>query len=382
MQRPSLAEWQLPPFNRWSFWHVRELIPTERISRGDGPVIELPREERDVLSTPFEHAGRAHTLGSMLEETFTDAFLVVHEGAVVHEWYAPEGGPDQPHLLMSVSKSLTSALVGALADQGRLDPEAAVTDVVPELRGTSFEGATVQHLLDMRTGTRFAEDYDDPTSDAPVLDRVAGWAPPNGEEPAELHAYIASLQNDQEHGGAFRYRSVLTDLLGWVVEEAGQASFAQLFSREIWSKLGCEQDADITLDPGGHAFTDGGICTTARDLARFGLLYLGRGELAGRRLLSEEWVHRILRPNPELVEVFKGAPDLVLMPGGFYHDCWWIRDEGGIYGGEGIHGQLVYVHAPSETVVVKFSTWPGPWMDDMASLTEAGVAAMCHALAG
>jgi CubicO group peptidase (beta-lactamase class C family) len=82
------------------------------------------------------------------------------------------------------------------------------------------------------------------------------------------------------------------------------------------------------------------------------------------------------------VEVFKGAPDLVLMPGGFYHDCWWIRDEGGIYGGEGIHGQLVYVHAPSETVVVKFSTWPGPWMDDMASLTEAGVAAMCHALAG
>lgn len=382
MQRPSLAEWQLPPFNRWSFWHVRELIPTARISRGDGPVVELPTEERDVVSAPFEHAGRAHTVGSMLEETFTDAFLVVHRGAVVHEWYAPEGGPDQPHLLMSVSKSLTSALVGALADQGRLDPEAAVTDVVPELRGTSFEGATVQHLLDMRTGTRFAEDYDDPTSDAPVLDRVAGWAPPNGEEPADLHAYIASLQNDQEHGGAFRYRSVLTDLLGWVVEEAGQARFAELFSREIWSKLGCEQDADITLDPGGHPFTDGGICTTARDLARFGSLYLGRGELAGRRVLSDDWVHRILTPNPELVGAFKGAPDLVLMPGGFYHDCWWIRDEGGIYGGEGIHGQLVYVHAPSETVVVKFSTWPGPWMDDMASLTEAGVAAMCQALAG
>ena len=150
MQRPSLAEWQLPPFNRWSFWHVRELIPTERISRGDGPVVELPRAERDVVSTTFEHAGRDHTVGSMLEETFTDAFVVVHRGAIVHEWYAPEGGPDQPHLLMSVSKSLTSALVGALADQGRLDPDATVPDVVPELRGTSFEGATIQHLLDMR----------------------------------------------------------------------------------------------------------------------------------------------------------------------------------------------------------------------------------------
>jgi len=272
--------------------------------------------------------------------------------------------------------------VGALADQGRLDLEAAVPDVVPDLRGTSFEGATIQHLLDMRAGTRFAEDYDDPTSDAPVLDRVAGWAPPVSGEPAELHAYIASLENDQEHGGAFRYRSVLTDLLGWVVEEAGQARFAELFSREIWSKLGCEQDADMTLDPGGHAFTDAGFCTTARDLARFGLLYLGLGELAGRRLLSEGWVHRILTPNPELSEAFKGAPDLAYMPGGFYHDCWWIRDETGIYAGEGIHGQLVYVHAPSETVVVKFSTWPRPWMDDMASLTEAGVAAMCRALAG
>ena len=382
MQRPSLAEWQLPPFNRWSFWHVRELIPTERISRGDGPVVQLPRAERDVVSTTFEHAGRDHTVGSMLEETFTDAFVVVHRGAIVHEWYAPEGGPDQPHLLMSVSKSLTSALVGALADQGRLDPDATVPDVVPELRGTSFEGATIQHLLDMRAGTRFAEDYDDPTSDAPVLDRVAGWAPPVSGEPAELHAYIASLENDQGHGGAFRYRSVLTDLLGWVVEEAGQARFAELFSREIWSQLGCEQDADMTLDPGGHAFTDAGFCTTARDLARFGLLYLGRGELAGRRLLSEGWVHRILTPNPELAEAFTGAPDLAYMPGGFYHDCWWIRDAAGIYAGEGIHGQLVCVHAPSETVVVKFSTWPRPWMDDMAALTEAGVTAMCRALAG
>lgn len=382
VQRPSLAEWQLAPFNRWSFWHVRELIPTERISRGNGPVVELPHEERDVLSTPFEHAGRAYTVGSMLEESFTDAFLVVHRGAVVHEWYAHEGGPDQPHLLMSVSKSLTSALVGALADRGLLDPETTVTDVVAELRGTSFEGATIQHLLDMRTGTRFAEDYDDPTSDAPVLDRVAGWAPANGEEPAELHAYIASLENDQEHGGAFRYRSVLTDLLGWVVEEAGLARFAELFSREIWSKLGCEQDADITLDPGGHPFTDGGICTTARDLARFGSLYLGRGELAGRRVLSDGWVQRILTPNAELVEAFEGAPDIALMPGGFYHDCWWIRDANGIYAGEGIHGQLVYVHSPSETVVVKFSTWPRAWMDEMAALTEAGVAAMCQALPG
>jgi hypothetical protein len=318
----------------------------------------------------------------MLEETFTDAFLVVHRGAIVHEWYAPEGGPDQPHLLMSVSKSLTSALVGALADQERLDPDATVPDVVPDLRGTSFEGATIQHLMDMRAGTRFAEDYDDPTSDAPVLDRAAGWAPPVSGEPADLHAYIASLENDQEHGGAFRYRSVLTDLLGWVVEEAGQARFAELFSREIWSRLGCEQDADMTLDPGGHAFTDAGFCTTARDLARFGLLYLGRGEVAGRRLLSEGWVHRILAPNPELAEAFNGAPDLSYMPGGFYHDCWWIRHGIGIYAGEGIHGQLVYVHAPSETVVVKFSTWPRPWMDDMAALTEAGVAATCRALAG
>ncbi|MGH3295875.1 MAG: serine hydrolase, partial [Trebonia sp.] len=168
----TLENWQRPPVNRWSFQHVRELIPTARIARGDGPVWELPRAERDDLDElrfavqPGELApDGALTVREVLEATCTDGFLVLHRGQIVSERYFNGLRPDVAHLLMSVSKSVTGLVAGALASTGRLDVTQRVETIVPELSGTSFAGATVQHLLDMRAGTRFREDYDDPDAE-------------------------------------------------------------------------------------------------------------------------------------------------------------------------------------------------------------------------
>src|SRR5689334_21671875 len=170
-----------PAIYRWAFQHVRELIPTVRISRGSGPPWRLPSDDRDIAEVRFRHEDRELSIADLLTDTYTDGFLVVHHGRIVTEQYFNGLAPDVPHLLMSVSKSVTSAVVGVLAGRSLLDASALVTGIVPELHRTSFEGATVQHLLDMRTGTRFDEDYDNPEADVRAYERVYLWRPDDGQ---------------------------------------------------------------------------------------------------------------------------------------------------------------------------------------------------------
>ena len=277
----TLSNWQGPPWNRWSFQHVGQLIPSARISRGDGPVLELPDDPRDIDQLPFRTvAGTSSTLGSHLEASYTDGFLALHHGRIVAEQYSNGMTRGTRHLLQSVSKSLTGALAGALAGSGALDPAGLVTDQVPMLRGTSFEGATVRHLLDMTAGTRFSEDYDDPASDVRRYETAAGWQPAgDGGAGSDLAAYIAGLPNRSAHGEAFAYRSILTDVLAMVVEGSSAERFADAMSGLLWSRIGAEHDAEITVDRHGNAMSDGGISVTLRDLARFGQLYLLGGSL-------------------------------------------------------------------------------------------------------
>jgi CubicO group peptidase (beta-lactamase class C family) len=136
----TLANWQDPPFNRWAFQHVRELIPTVRISGGSGPPWRLPSDDRDIAEVRFRHDDRELSIADLLADTYTDGFLVVHHGRIVTEQYFNGLAPDVPHLLMSVSKSVTSAVAGILVDRRLLDPSAPVTGIVAALHGTSFEG--------------------------------------------------------------------------------------------------------------------------------------------------------------------------------------------------------------------------------------------------
>jgi len=294
--RVTLANWQDPPFNRWAFQHVRELIPTARIPRGDGPAWPLPRAERDLAGVRFASGDQELTVADLLAQTCTDGFLVLHRGRIVTEQYFNGMAPDTPHLLMSVSKSVTAAVAGVLAGRGQLDPSAPVTAIVPELAGTSFDGATVQQLLDMRTGTAFNEDYDDPEADVRTYERVYLWRPPADDPvPEDAIAYFATLRNDGPHGGPFRYRSILTDVLAWVIERAAAARLHELIAAELWQPMGAEFDAEITVDARGNPMADGGICATLRDAARFGQLYLRRGQRESREVVPAWWVDDTVR---------------------------------------------------------------------------------------
>ena len=384
----TLANWQDPPFNRWAFQHVRELIPSARIAWKSGAPRPLPRQERQLARLAFSWKGQQLTVGEFLDQTWTDGFLVLHRGAVVTEQYFNGMRPETPHLLMSVSKSVTSTVAGILADRGALDPAAQVTTIVPELAGTSFAGATVQHLLDMRAGTRFNEDYADLDADVRRYERVYLWRPAEGDHGADLAAtdaisYFGTLQNDGPHGGPFRYRSILTDVLAFVIERAAGERLHELISRELWQPMGAEFDAEITVDRLGNPMADGGVSATLRDLARFGLLFMRRGRSGRRQIVPSWWVDDTIRGAPDGPRAFAEGDERAGYPeGGHYRNCWWVRDPGlPFYHGSGINGQSIFVHVPSQTVVAKLSTWPVAWDEEFYGQTVACVEAIAEALA-
>ncbi|MEO8476799.1 MAG: serine hydrolase [Actinomycetota bacterium] len=380
----TLENWLLPPFNRWSLQHLGELMPSARIARGEH-VRELPRAERDLGGVTFEHDGERWTIDEMLAATATDGFLVLRRGEIVTERYANAMMPETLHVQFSVTKSVIATLAGILIDRGAMRAADDLATVIPELAGSAWEGATVQHVLDMRTGTKFIEDYEDLESAMAPYTVASGMAPRmSHDDPTDTYSFLASLENDREHGGAFDYRSPVTSMLGWLCERAGGARLGELLGREIWAPIGAERDASIAVDRHGYAMAAGGMSATLRDLARFGQAWLDVGVIEGGEVVPPAWIADTLAGQHDSREAFAAAaPDAEddPFPEAFYRNKWWVLDPAvPFYTGIGIHGQYVTVHGPAKVVIAKFSSLP--MADDLAfeALHFAGFLAVAEAM--
>jgi CubicO group peptidase (beta-lactamase class C family) len=380
----TLDNWLLAPHNRWSLQHVAELVATAPIAPAASPS-SLPRDERDLSAIAFTFEGEGWTLERMLDATFTDGFLVLRHGTIVTESYCNDMTPATPHLCFSVTKSMVATVAGILAGRGLLDLGAALPSVLPELAGTSWEGATVQQVLDMRTGTRFNEVYEDLEGDMGAFGRAYGWMPPLVPgEPRDARAYMGALENDREHGGAFDYRSVLTSMLAWICERAGGGPLDALIAREVWGPMGAEFGASMAVDDSGHGMGAGGLSASLRDLARFGLLWARGGRAGDRQVIPAAFVADTLAGAHDSVAAFLGSadgpdPDF---PDAFYRNQWWVMDGAvPLYAGLGIHGQYVMIHGPSDVVIAKFSSQPAADDPPIERLTATGLLAVIDALA-
>jgi CubicO group peptidase (beta-lactamase class C family) len=389
----TLANWQRAPANRWAYQHMGQLIPSARIGRGDGPILELPPDPFDLDGVAFQtQSGEPATLADLLESSYTDGFIALRRGRLVAERYFNGMTRHTRHLLQSVSKSITGALAGALSEEGALDAKALLTDYVQELSGTSFEGATVRHLLDMTAGTRFSEDYDDPASDVRLYETAAGWrAPQDGEADTDLLRYMLGLPNHHSHGELFEYRSILSDLLAVVLERAAGDRFADALSRLVWARLGAEDDAEVTVDRHGNPMTDGGISVTLRDLARFGQLYLQGGSTLGSQVVPAWWVadtryadedcRTAFLASEEAAESMCAPAQQACYPKGHYRNQWWVLDpQRGVMMGSGIFGQYVYVDTTANVVLAKLSSLPDPLDLHVAADTLSAFAAVSFRL--
>ena len=356
---PPKAEWDRPPWNRWSFQHVREILPTAEVWRGNGPVRVLPREEQDLDGLAVVGVdGVETTLAGFLDQTYTDGLLVLKRGAVAYERYFNGMDERTLHLSQSVAKSFTGALTGILVGRGIIDVNAQISDVLPELAATAYSGASIQHILDMASGVRFSENYTDPFSDIGRSDVAAGWKPiPPGADPGlrwphDLFEFILGLRDlEHEHGGRFAYRSIETDVLAFVLERATGRGLAQLLSEELWQKLGMEESANMTVDAAGFALADGGLNACLRDYARFGQMILENG--AG--IVPATWIEATRSGDHA---VFR-APYTAVLPDGAYRNQFWIEDSAGRnLMARGVFGQLIHIDFARQVVVVKLSSWP------------------------
>jgi CubicO group peptidase (beta-lactamase class C family) len=358
----TVAEnWLDPPYSSWALWHLDELVLCARVPRGAGPVRPLPRHPdppslSDVRLTRTD--GEEADVSDVLGRTHTDAFAVLHEGRVVAETYRYEGADNALHGVLSITKSVVGCVAGVLADRGDLDLTRQVEEYVPELAGSGYAGATVRHLLDMRSGVRFVEDYIDPESDISKLERALGE---DG-----LAAFLATLRREREHGGHFLYRSAETDVLGWACERAAGRPIPELVSELVWAQIGAEHDAVISTDVHGMAVSDGGLAASARDLLRFGQMLMDLGTVSWddvhRQVVPTRWVRDAWAVGSDIRSAFLDSPAETTMPGGWYRNQLWFRPgpSGDVLLCIGIHGQMLYVCRRTRTVCVKLSSWPTP----------------------
>jgi CubicO group peptidase (beta-lactamase class C family) len=359
----TLANWRLPPWNTWAFQHVPELIPVMRIAHDPALVSPLPEAARDLGLLAFTGPGGASwTVARLLPKTATDGFIVLHRGRVAFEWYGNDLGAGDPHIIFSVSKSITGILAGILVARGQLDPDAPVVRYVPEAAHSVYGDATVRHVLDMTVGIAFVENYLDATGDFARYRAATGWNPvADPSLTTDLHSFLVTLRHDENpHGAKFHYVSPNSDMLGWILERAGGMPFARLVTELIWQKLGTEADAHVTVDRAGAARSAGGICVTLRDLARFGEMVRNFGRAGGEQIVPRWWIEDILTNGDQRAWLAQ-ATAAKFLPAGRYRSQWYMTgNASGAFCAIGIHGQWIYIDPAAEMVIAKLSSQPLP----------------------
>lgn len=349
------------PAMRWSVSNFRQLMPTINVSRGLGAPVALEsalRKDIDAISFTPLGAKEPMTWEQSLAATYTDGIVVMHRGKMVYERYFGVLKPDGQHAAMSVTKSIVGTLGAMLVAEGQIDPNKRVVEYVPELASSAFGNATVRQVLDMTTGLKYSEDYADPNAEV-WAHANAGSPLPKPKDytgPRSYYEFLQTVKPQGEHGEAFAYKTINTDVLGWVIARVTGRNVAQLMSERIWSRLGAEQDAYFTVDSIGTPFAGGGLNTGLRDLARFGEMLRNDGRFNGQQIVPKAVVEDIRR-GADKQAFAKAGYDL--LKGWSYRSMWWVTDkEGGAFMARGVYGQRIYVDPKDELVIVRYASHP------------------------
>ncbi|QJI11508.1 serine hydrolase [Pseudomonas sp. ADAK22] len=349
------------PAMRWSVANFRQLMPTLNVPRGLGAPLPLPRQldpRIDALPVVPTGASQPLTWRQALDATYTDGIVVLHRGNVVYERYFGVLTGDGQHAAMSVTKSVIGTLGAMLVADGTLDARRKIADYVPELGESAFGSATLRQVLDMTTALDYSEDYADPNAHV-WAHAQAGNPLPKPKDytgPRSYFEFLQTVRQRGEHGQAFGYKTVNTDVLGWVIARVTGRNVAQLLSERIWSRLGSEQDAYFTVDSIGTPFAGGGLNAGLRDMARFGEMLRNGGRFNGQQIVPESVVKDIRQGGDKEAFAKAGYSQL---KGWSYRAMWWVtHNPDGAYMARGVHGQSIYIDPAAEMVIVRFASHP------------------------
>lgn len=330
---------------------------------------ELPSAPR-ALACDVVGAGRVRSLDDWVTETCTTSLLALDAGTVVREWYADGLGPGTLFLGASMTKSVLAHVVGRAVAEGAFALTDAVTEHVPELAGSGYEGTRVLDLLTMTTGVDWVEDHRDATS---LASRLVGCFAADGDS----RALLGEVRHGVAPGTRFSYCTADSQVLDWVRERATGRTFADDVAR-LWRDLGCTSDAVVGLDGADVAMAGGALAATARDWARVALLAVDGGAQLGA-----EWVDAAARPAYPYLGVGR-LPSTITTHAGFGRHWWPMDDDGRRVTADGSRGQFACADRRTGAVVVKTSLWPygDPWIDRQArDLSYLGLHALLNHLA-
>ena len=349
------------PAMRYSVCHMRQFMPTTEVpaARSNRYSFQVNIDEGidNVTFKPW-NSDQDMTWEESLSKNYTDGILIIHKGKIVYEKYFGELHPNGVHAAMSVSKTFTGTLGALLLTEGVLNADELAATYVPELESSAFGDATIRQILDMTTGLKYSEDYSDPTAEIWAFS-AAGNPLPKPKDysgPTNYYEYLETVIKEGNHGDVFGYKTINTDVMGWIISRVTGKSLTTLLSERIWQPLGTHVDGYYQVDGAGIAFAGGGFSANLRDLGMFGEMIRQKGFFNEQRILPEELVEDLMKGGSQ--EAFRKSA-YGSLTNWSYRNMWWItHNEHGAFAARGVYGQTVYIDPRAEMVLVRFASHP------------------------
>ena len=315
------------------------------------PASEKPHIfETKEFSLPEKYIfeGEELSLKDGLARFHTDGLIILHDGKMLFEDYWNGNSKDSKHISFSVAKSYLSALFGIAVNEGLIDSiDDNVTKYLEDFVGTGYENVKIKNLLQMSSGIEFNEDYADPNSDINKFSRASA----KGQS---FRDFAKSLKNGREQGTYNHYVSLDTQVLAMILESVTDMPVREYLYKRIWNKIGAESDAYYITDSTGADMALGGLNAILRDYAKFGQLYLEKGNWLGEQIVPKSWIADSI--TPDAPHLMPNAGDLSSNEWGYGYQWWIPGDPLTDYTAHGIFNQFIYVDPISNVVIAKTSS--------------------------
>jgi CubicO group peptidase (beta-lactamase class C family) len=340
----------LPDIQVNTFRNIDRLFSTRTIRRGP-TVYPLPASGKPLTHLQFLSRGTVYDLYDYVALNRVSGLLVLKAGQIAFETYQLGNHEHTRWMSMSLVKSMTATLIGAAIKDGHIhslhDP---ITQYLPQLSGSAYEGVSVQHLLQMTSGVQWDETYTDPKSD-----RRRMLAVQQAQQSGGVLALMAGLSRAAMPGSRWNYSTGDTHVAGALLRAAVRKPLADYLSDRIWAKFGMESDATWWLEsPDGLEVGGSGLSATLRDYGRFGLFLLEGGKAGGEQIVPDGWVNEAA--SPQIVNGKSVDYGYLLWP--IPHSSGTIHE--GAFAARGIFGQHLYMNPKEKVVVVVWSALPKP----------------------
>ena len=333
-----------------TFRNIDRLLPTRTVAPSARP-LPLPPSATPLRALRVRDTGREYTLDDFLRLNRVAGVLVLKDGRITLERYQFGNNARTRWMSMSIAKSVTSTLIAVAVKDGAVKSLSdLVTDYVPSLSGSAYDGVTIRDVLLMTSGVRWNEAYTNPASDRRRLLEAQ-----ISLKPGSAMALMGALPRAAQPGTTYLYNTGETQVAAEVVRRAVGMPLATFLSERIWSRFGMEHEAKWWLDsPNGVEIGGSGLSATLRDFGRFGLFVLSEGVAAGTSILPAGWMAEASSPK-----TLRGGKRLD------YGYLWWLgttpaRRADHAYAAEGIHGQYLYINPREKVVIVVLSAQPKP----------------------